>query len=1246
MHPLSPKRKNYPEVSDKVKETLRALDEITDAGLFERMASSVLRVGEPKYRRLIHTGVNIQGNTVTSPVDGVFRFPNVEPPHFGVVHHTRCKRDELRRKWLAKGSQTKSPGDVVGTLRYAAKERARINGVQFTLILTTNRIPGEDLVRDVHAKAREGGVEVDIWDVSRLQHVLDFTSDGQWIRRQYLRIEQERLSVDLLRELGLESLATIPHFDKPSNWVDRKLDGHLREAVRASTNGLFVVGRSGQGKSVACHKLLTRHLEADGLGICLPHHIVETAPTLHSAIDTALRQLHPSLEPDAGSKVQAFLDGVQPFLVVVEDVNKSTQPALVVERLISWMVSATTQEGSKRGAARKSMLIACPIWPQILATVAEAARKEIENLSLYADAFEPDEGAIAVAHRAQQTGRPVSPLEAATLSKALGHDPLLIALAVDEHKPITNATEVLSRFVNNRIERTAKLNKDPYTVPEYSEALRALALAMLVSKRMDPLWKEIADWFQDDEKTLTGIRHLVAERELCRLDRATVQEQPLAFRHDRVREWILADALGNAMVTGNASEEVLANPFFAGVVGGALLHADVPDSWVWRVQRANPLALFEAFRAFGSSQYRIHQVIVTAISQWLEDPLTHCSANQHLRWAVQQALAETDSPLVLQFAESFDDRSLPLLEAKARNGDIIAASSYCYAFELPITTPHCDRLIGHLAAKFRDTCVYELRRLLVDPDTPERCWRGALRLAGHINEAELLNGISARLDLVAKPFHPDVLADFIWAVLRCSDESTFLLDPLMEAWAALPDKAEKPDGWQPRYEVSVRLRDIIKLGLPEKALRYLVACAERTELRVEIFYTLSRLDQPDAVELAAHYTAEVYQRAKEKSGINLFKDVLLRDWDRNDVFGQQMSRTSRGRLKEIWRDDSNDPHLRCAAFDLWAASAEIEDVDTVKHIGEAHPLYEAALRFRMELGDLTVIPLFLKKLDDASDRYYWWQFTRHNWSDEITCALDDEFARRGRLVKRTWDAGGYGTDRITAELLTRLDAVTCERLLVKHWNHLRFHGRFVQVALFHATSVTVQLAHESLKKGPNPKSRLRFLSYNFGIKIGDHPGVTSMRPLDALTPYLDLLDSLAIYLLWDLCNERGWFDWRRQHLDHRLSDRERQRAGLDQASLFADLDRFADEQPLGFVRHWIERFRERGDPNGYVMRVTRRWLRERQTLKAFRVAAEIVLLAGRWDDLFFLDVCSIKDTEEVIAIRENTRFAVHRRILC
>jgi hypothetical protein len=80
--------------------TEQALASIGDEGLFERLATAILRNASPLYESLAHTGVNAAGKTIKSPLDGICFVYGSDPRHLIAVHHTTTARDGLEGKWL------------------------------------------------------------------------------------------------------------------------------------------------------------------------------------------------------------------------------------------------------------------------------------------------------------------------------------------------------------------------------------------------------------------------------------------------------------------------------------------------------------------------------------------------------------------------------------------------------------------------------------------------------------------------------------------------------------------------------------------------------------------------------------------------------------------------------------------------------------------------------------------------------------------------------------------------------------------------------------------------------------------------------------------------------------------------------------------------------------------------------------------------------------------------------------------
>ena len=206
--------------------TRRQLDRITDAGLFERLATAVLRELDPRCRHLAHVGVNAEGRTVKSPSDAIVYISDEGSLRMVAVHHTTRQRGDLRRKWL-----TDPDSDFQKTLDAFHEQRNRIAELRATLIVTTNREPREDLVHDIRAAGYEAGMDIAIYTGSVIAHFLDAEPRGQWLRRKYLGVAQIQLSGELLRELSVKSIEEgLPDAE---SWVQRDFDEQLTNHSRA-----------------------------------------------------------------------------------------------------------------------------------------------------------------------------------------------------------------------------------------------------------------------------------------------------------------------------------------------------------------------------------------------------------------------------------------------------------------------------------------------------------------------------------------------------------------------------------------------------------------------------------------------------------------------------------------------------------------------------------------------------------------------------------------------------------------------------------------------------------------------------------------------------------------------------------------------------------------------------------------------------------------------------------------------------
>ena len=176
------------------------------------------------------------------------------------VQHTTCRPGDLRGKWLSDPDS-----DLHKTLGELMAQRERTPDLGATLILTTNKDPAVRLIHEVESAGREAGIEIRVWAGSALAHFLDFDAKGQWIRKTFLGVDPTHLSEELLSELSVRSIRSVPFPDNPERWVDRDVDEKLRDRVEDRVQ--FVLGDSGVGKSVACLKCLQQHVKAGGFGL-------------------------------------------------------------------------------------------------------------------------------------------------------------------------------------------------------------------------------------------------------------------------------------------------------------------------------------------------------------------------------------------------------------------------------------------------------------------------------------------------------------------------------------------------------------------------------------------------------------------------------------------------------------------------------------------------------------------------------------------------------------------------------------------------------------------------------------------------------------------------------------------------------------------------------------------------------------------------------------------------------------------
>lgn len=1084
------------------RDTHKAIANLTDEGVFEDLAASVLRVAHPLIGSLVQTGLNADGRTHRSPLDGIGFVSGARPEHLVAVHHTITATTGLRRKWLSKTSHP--IGDVPKTIEIVKEERERVADLTATLILTTNQEPAESLVRDARAIGRESGLEVEIWSASNLAHVLDTTADGQTIRRRIIGTLQDRLSSDLLAEIGWGTLEAALPPDDSCAWIDR-----TEVVAQARSSMTFLVGSSGSGKTVTCLQTLKRHLEDGGVGLVLDAAALRTATSLEDAIETTLKRFAPQLAD--GRTALEFGVAASPLLIVVEDINRSGDGTRLATRLAGWI-------GSKENPPDPRYRLLCPIWPQLLLGLDETVRPIIEKHSVELPAMSVSEATEVVRHRAITAGRAITTLQAREVAEALGCDPLLMAL----HEPGEEASpdRVIGAFIERALQRSAGATAPP----SLRTALDRLTMLLLEHRDLDLDWTEIEGWDLED-RHLEALQILLSDRAIISFQGPTTSAQ-LAFRHDRVREHLLIRASMLLDAEGRLDDDLLADPAFAEVIGGALVNVGDAATLLDRARTLAPLALADAYRRVADrADLRAHD-IVAQLDQWIRDG----SAGQALptlKWLMTEKFALADGPDVVRLATEVGPLDLGLALARLRNGDVEAGIYLCAKIDPGRRAVWAQRCIAHAQDRHGATLLEGVRRSLVDAASSMGVNSGALRLAGHMADPRLLPSI---IEAWGKGIHcADNLGEYIWAATRCIGSDLTALDPFYDAWGALSEEKDEQHHASPRFSLGeYALKWAFVSQPPIAAMPYLVKAIAREDLGRHILHLLENIDDPIGLcAVAEAWAARQRDRDPEKMSFGAVWRHLR--WERLRPDTESMSPASRTALAQLWLDDQSDDALALASFTLWEATHAAGDL-AILDLGPDRPrLADSILRARLQRGDASAIPEQISRIRAAEHPDYWWQFGRSVWSHELTALLDETLSNdelRHDDEGNPWLKGEW----IQSELIMRLDQVIAEPLLLRHWDHIRQGHSFIQAALYHATPATLELAAEAIGAAADPKRVLRFTMMHFNQLSGGRGGFTRQAQVLALEPYFKFLEPSEVEDVGEACNAAGWFELRRRIL--------------------------------------------------------------------------------------------------------------------
>ena len=802
------------------------------------------------------------------------------------------------------------------------------------------------------------------------------------------------------------------------------------------------------------------------------------------------------------------------------------------------------------------------------------------------------------------------------MASALGFDPLLIALHEDSDA-IPDPKSVIHSYIERFLERVAA-SEGTYTAGEYRAALLTLSLEMLKRRQLEPRFADVLEWTVGEPPIAEMLRELSRLREVIRLEGPT-ENQRVMFRHDRVRDHLLADSITDVISGDDLPAPVLSEPYFAEVIGMAVARSGVVSAAIDKVAAANPLALFCALRHCSNPQVDPAQHVVQASKRWAEGGTWRDPLNKALRAAVLRVLAESDGPHVKGLCEAIGGDDPDSLRGRFRNGDLHAGVRLCALVPPGVGWAGHVELIDHVVKKSGSRFVVELENVLRREDLTEMERRGALRLAGFVASPELAAVL--REGWASDLSRTKLLSDYFWASSQCcGDDPVALLEPIVDAWAAMSDEDEDHAG-SPRVRFGAdEIRWAFRDKVPIQAIDYLLKRAKGPELRWPILVMLNGIDNPDAVEFVVRELAQQDERMEATGYFSPFAITAVDEWSRRQILpsskgrplghrGTPMSAASRERLRDLWSCDVTGKHLRRRALRFWCATMARGDVPLLRTIDTSSEIGNLALFERLRRGDRMAIPALVTKLN-SEDPGYWWQAGRYLWTDELTECLDRALARRAEELTDDDGDRTHDLDWILVKRLAELAWRTSERLIADHWAGLRQSAYYVTVALHVASRGLLESVADVVAEADNPKLLFEHLSSSFGFGFEGRSGITRLAQRDGLLPYLEYLSETGIGMLWRACNRNGWLEWRREHLDSRAKAMGMR--FVDDAAAVKELDQDLDrEGPLFFLDRWGETFLETGVSNEHMLGVVAHWVSNRGQCRALLIAAELVTRFGK-----------------------------------
>lgn len=1212
--------------------TRERLSDITDEGLFELLAAGILRIAEPVFHGIAETGTNVRGQTIVDPADGILYTMHDGERLAIIVHHTITRKVNLRSKWL-----DPADGDVAKAIQLFESAAQWVGEFKRILILTCSVEPNSALVTDIEAAAAAHELTIQLWPGSRLAHVLDVNPDGQWLRHQYLAMPQQRLSFELLRKISTKTIEDGRPPGDPAEFVPRKISEQLDERFASNDHLVFVQGRSGTGKSVLCYQWAKRAESLDSVCLILDEETLAASISLEEALARLLKAYAPELRETSFQSTVTQVSGAPGVFLWIEDVNRAREPIGLIRKLFRWKASASGRDSGKSQHLNPLIKILCPVWPEHIQSMTRDERAKIDRASLYVEDYSWDEATEAVLRRAQTQQITLTRLQAFEAAKALNYDPLLIGLTDDWER--LDPASTISIYVDDALARLAADGR--YRKSEYRQCLLLLGAHILTGRVLTPAFDNALEVMQRKGKE-ERFRRLIHDEAIISIDGG----DRLRFRHDRVRDFILVECVVAFNRDSVEIPEILKDPFLAEVIGAAVFSQAASADIETFCADISPLAVFHVFAKAVRAKSDLRPQILRLCEKRLESS-EFLTGPRSQMYAIQFVLAQLDGSDVRCLLEATGEQSFYRQEGLARNGCVKSAAGFCYYHEPEINSPRRDALLSHLRSAVGEPWVREVGSYLTEFEGSEKLEQGALYLAGEIGESELIASLKVRWSEHVAAGR-SLTTGMLHAAIRCAvgwDDA--FTEEIVQAWANLPEKDAEREFSKPRYDVSqYTLGGALRRDPSDRIIGYLLKLPHRfPELNGPVAMILQDTDHPEAVKYIARAVAEVDRRCEGTDKFNSWGMSFAERWGLMRNRGlRQMSERSRIALKSEWENHDNDILVRRRSFDLWSARLNKEDL---KELASSPPvgLEDLTLRARLRNRDVNAKTELGQMILKEANNSYWLQYAQFVGTKGLEEVIRELFVRRRKFYEEE-PGGDFRADDFLPELLADRDDEFALCTILENWDQVHCKKKYLIALIYLATPDSLAAANMAIKQSDEPEKLLQHFDLHIGVKTYNRPGIKRHAQIEAILPFFKYLSESAKLSLWEACNDRGWFEWRREHLDPLVSfPEDRDFARVDEVEDFLWLDRrLAQDRRSGIeANFWAERRMQAGMTASELVRRAARYTQKKRTKDAYRFLCDVIAGYGKRSDCEVLHNDWALSDEELRVEMENAEFSVRLR---